>query len=144
MQSAQPSRALAELEQAVLDQIDEGSVIEFHRQLVRVPSVNPPGDVREAFGICEQVMREGGFSTTSVSDLDEMPNLIAAHGDGGGPTLCFNAHLDVVPIGERSAWTRNPFGAQIHDGRVYGRGAGHGWAGVGVIWYSLERKPCRQ
>lgn len=123
-------RSLADLEQSVLDQIDAESVIAFHRELVRVPSVNPPGDVREAVAVCDQVMRGNGFSTILVGDLDEMPNLIATYGNADGPTLCFNAHLDVVPIGERSAWTYDPFGAEIHDGRVYGRGAGDDKASV--------------
>ncbi len=123
-------RSLADLEQSVLDQIDAESVIAFHRELVRVPSVNPPGDVREAVALCDRVMRGNGFSTILVGDLDEMPNLIATYGNADGPTLCFNAHLDVVPIGERSAWTYDPFGAEIHDGRVYGRGAGDDKASV--------------
>lgn len=130
MATADSTRSLPELEQAVLDQINEEVVIAFHRDLVRAPSVNPPGDVREAFEICERKVREGGFSTISVGDLDEMPNLIATYGNDDGPTLCFNAHLDVVPIGERAAWTHDPFSAETHHGRVYGRGAGDDKASV--------------
>ncbi len=130
METGGSARSLAELEQAVLDQIDEEAVIAFHRELVRVPSVNPPGDVRDAFGICERAMREAGFDTMSVGDLEEMPNLVATYGNADDPTLCFNAHLDVVPVGEQSAWTYDPFGAEIHDGRIYGRGAGDDKASV--------------
>lgn len=130
MPAGKAGRNLNELEEAVLAAIDEDSVVAFHRALVRVPSVNPPGDVREAHTICDRAMREGGFATSSVGDLDEMPNLIATYGNADGPTLCFNAHLDVVPIGERSAWTYDPFAAELVDGRIYGRGAGDDKASV--------------
>jgi succinyl-diaminopimelate desuccinylase len=130
VKSKELSRSLAALEEEVLEKIDEESVIAFHQNLVRVPSVNPPGDVRDAVALCDRAMQDSGFSTLLVGDLEEMPNLIATYGNTDGPTLCFNAHLDVVPIGERAAWKYDPFGAEIHDGRIYGRGAGDDKASV--------------
>lgn len=121
---------LHELEEAVLAAIDPDEVIEFHRSLVRIPSINPPGDVREAVGYTEATLKREGFETSQVSDLEIMPNLLASYGPATGPTLAFNAHLDVVPIGERSAWKFDPFGAEIHEGRIYGRGAGDDKASV--------------
>jgi acetylornithine deacetylase/succinyl-diaminopimelate desuccinylase family protein len=118
------------LEDRVLDQIDQDAVLALHAALVRVPSVNPPGDVRDAFAVVEQATREAGFATRSVGDREEMPNLIATYGNADGPTLCFNSHYDVVPIGERSAWSHDPWSAEIVDGRVYGRGAGDAKASV--------------
>jgi len=59
-----------------------------------------------------------------------MPNMIARLGNDSGPELCFNAHVDVVPTGERSSWTHDPFGADLVDGRIYGRGAGDDKASV--------------
>jgi acetylornithine deacetylase/succinyl-diaminopimelate desuccinylase family protein len=44
-------------------------------------------------------------------------------GSGGGRSLAFNAHIDVVPVGDGSAWSQEPFGGAIVDGRLYGRGA---------------------
>ena len=58
------------------------------------------------------------------------PNIVAEWGTGDGPVLCFNAHLDVVPIGDERAWTHPPFEADIEGGRVYGRGAGDDKASV--------------
>jgi acetylornithine deacetylase/succinyl-diaminopimelate desuccinylase family protein len=118
------------LEDRVLDQIDQDAVLALHAALVRVPSVNPPGDVRDAFAVVEQATREAGFATRSVGDREEMPNLIATYGNAAGPTLCFNSHYDVGPIGERSAWSHDPWSAEIVDGRVYGRGAGDAKASV--------------
>lgn len=121
---------LTEAQQAVLSHISEDEVIAFHRKLVRIPSVNPPGDVREAIAVCESTLAAEGFETRLVSKVDIMPSLIASIGNDDGSVLAFNAHLDVVPIGERSAWTHEPFGAEIEDGKIYGRGAGDDKASV--------------
>lgn len=109
---------------AVLKQIDRDELVAFHRSLVQIPTVNPPGDVREACAVCEAKVAGAGFSTRLVVKDESKPNLIAEFGQDTKPQLCLNAHLDVVPIGDRSAWRFDPFGAEIHDGRIYGRGAG--------------------
>lgn len=121
---------LTKYERRVLSAIDEKAVIAFHGGLVRIPTVNPPGDVRQAIAYCETPLKEAGFTTQVVSTDEIMPNLIAEFGPTGGPVLGFNAHVDVVPIGERSAWRHDPFGAEIEDGRIYGRGAGDDKASV--------------
>src|SRR3712207_4154061 len=121
-----------EREQAerVLAQIDQDETIAFLQSLVRVPSVNPPGDVREAIRLCEEKLKEAGFATKVVGPTPELANLVATLGGNGGPRLAFNAHVDVVPIGEEAAWTHAPFGGEIDGGRVYGRGAGDDKASV--------------
>ncbi|HEV2128916.1 MAG TPA: M20 family metallopeptidase [Thermomicrobiales bacterium] len=124
------SARFRELEERVLAQIDQEEVIAFHRSLVQERTVNPPGDVREAFAICEETVRKDGFATKQVGDHDLMPNLVAIWGDAGGPTLCFNSHYDVVPTGEESAWNHDPWAAGIVEGRIYGRGAGDAKASV--------------
>ncbi|MGH2617100.1 MAG: M20 family metallopeptidase [Thermomicrobiales bacterium] len=115
---------------AVLAAIDPEETIAFLRELVRSPSVNPPGDVSEAAAICTRPLAEAGFAVRALAHAPGKPNIIAEWGPEAGPTLCFNAHLDVVPIGDESAWTKPPFGAEIVDGRVYGRGAGDDKASV--------------
>lgn len=124
------SNGLTELQRTVLREIVNDEVIQFHRELVRIPSVNPPGDVREAIAACERPLTAAGFVTEHVQDDETMPNLVARFGNDEGPELCFNAHVDVVPTGERSAWTYDPFGAELIDGRIYGRGAGDDKASV--------------
>jgi acetylornithine deacetylase/succinyl-diaminopimelate desuccinylase family protein len=113
----------------VLAQIDQDEVVAFLRKIVQTPTVNPPGDVRAAIDICAETLDEVGFRTGTVSLDPTKPNLLAELGNGG-PILCFNAHLDVVPIGERSLWKHDPFGGDVADGRVYGRGAGDDKASV--------------
>jgi succinyl-diaminopimelate desuccinylase len=115
---------------AVLAAIDPEETITFLRDLVRVPSVNPPGDVSEAATICRQPLDEAGFDVQVSSHGPGKDNLIATWGTGEGPVLCFNAHLDVVPIGDERAWSHLPFGGELDGGRVYGRGAGDDKASV--------------
>ena len=120
----------AEDAERVLAAIDQEETIAFLRGLVRVPSVNPPGDVVDAIAFCEGPLREGGFATKTVSLEPTKPSLIAEYGADDGPILCFNAHVDVVPTGEETAWVHPPFAADLVDGRVYGRGAGDDKASV--------------
>ncbi|MBW3632841.1 MAG: M20 family metallopeptidase [Chloroflexi bacterium] len=115
---------------AVLAAIDPEETVTFLRELVRSPSVNPPGDVSEAAAVCKQPLVAAGFAVRSLEHAPGKPNIVAEWGTGDGPTLCFNAHLDVVPTGDELAWTHPPFAAEIADGRVYGRGAGDDKASV--------------
>lgn len=114
----------------VLAQINEDEVVAFLQELVRIPSVNPPGDVRAAIAAVQEKLTPEGFTAEIIAAEEEKPNIVARLERGEGPTLLFNAHVDVVPIGEEAAWTYPPFGAEIHDGRVYGRGAGDDKASV--------------
>ncbi len=114
----------------VLAQINDQEVTEFLQGLVRIPSVNPPGDVRDGMKYCADKLAEVGFEIEYITQEEEKPNLLASKSDGDGPTLLFNAHIDVVPTGDENNWTHPPFGAEIHDGKVYGRGAGDDKASV--------------
>jgi len=100
-------------------------------ELVRVPSENPPG--RDYRLVCELVgerLRRRGFAVEYVraegalADSDAHPrwNVIARYDSGRpGPTVHFNSHVDVVAPGR--GWSRDPFGGEVVDGRVYGRGS---------------------
>ncbi|MDI3339108.1 MAG: M20 family metallopeptidase [Sphaerobacter sp.] len=114
----------------VLAHIDPDEVVAFLQALVRIPSVNPPGDVRAAIDHCRATLSAAGFGIEVVAAEEDKPNLLARLDAGAGPVLLWNAHVDVVPTGEESAWTYPPFGAEIHDGRIYGRGAGDDKASV--------------
>jgi succinyl-diaminopimelate desuccinylase len=116
--------------QAILSAIDAEETIAFLRELVRVPSVNPPGNVTAAVEVCQQPLHDAGFTIRVLPHASGKPNLVAEWGPEDGPLLCFNAHLDVVPVGEERAWAHPPFAAEIAGGRVYGRGAGDDKASV--------------
>jgi succinyl-diaminopimelate desuccinylase len=89
--------------------------------LVRCPSVTP--DEGGALVLLEQMLSDAGFACTRV-DRGETANLFARWGaKGHARSFGFNGHTDVVPIGQRADWTRDPFGGELADGRLWGRGA---------------------
>jgi acetylornithine deacetylase/succinyl-diaminopimelate desuccinylase family protein len=107
---------------AVLAGIDEGAAARCLADLVRIPTVNPPGDEAPLAAHVAERLEALGFSVRLDEVLPGRPNLIARlHGRAGSPTLLFNTHMDVVAPG--AGWTRDPFAAEVVDGRLYGRGA---------------------
>ncbi len=92
--------------------------------LIRCPSVTP--DDCGALAALEDALKPLGFdchrlpfSQAGAADVD---NLYARLGTSG-PNFCFAGHTDVVPVGDPSAWSHDPFGAEVIDGTLYGRGA---------------------
>src|SRR3546814_3081371 len=61
-------------------------------------------------------------SDVCSSDLPDIDNLYARIGSGS-PHFCFAGHTDVVPVGDVDAWTVDPFGGEIRNGQLFGRGA---------------------
>lgn len=95
--------------------------IELTAQLVRCPSITP----REAgaLQLLETLLTTAGFECTRI-DRNGTPNLFARWGrNGNGRSFGFNGHTDVVPVGDEKAWNVDPFGAEIKDGWLYGRGS---------------------
>jgi len=121
---------LRELRTAVDDIEDEA--VAFLRKLVRTPSVNPPGDYTDVLDLLREQYEGYGWDVEvawAPDDLlDELdldhprPNVLATATEGDGPTIALNAHIDTVPV-QKEAWSYDPFGAEVDDGRLYGRGA---------------------
>lgn len=105
--------------------------VDLTARLVRCPSVTP--DEGGALVLLEEVLSEAGFDCTRV-DRNGTSNLYARWGrKGANRTFGFNGHTDVVPIGDAAAWTVDPFGAEIKDGFLYGRGATDMKSGVAAF-----------
>ena len=99
--------------------------------LIRCPSVTP--EEGGALVLLEELLRGAGFDCTRV-DRGGVSNLFARWGDKGhGRTFGFNGHTDVVPVGDAAAWTHAPFGAEVIDGVLYGRGATDMKSGVAAF-----------
>lgn len=96
---------------------EQGACTEFLRDLVRTPSFS--GQEGELAQRVAGELRKVGFSQVY---RDRIGNVIGRAG-GAGNKLLFNAHMDTVGIGNPAAWQRDPFGAEIVDGVLYGRGA---------------------
>lgn len=100
-------------------------------ELVRCPSVTPAD--AGALDILHDLLSEAGFACT-WADRGGIRNLFARWGDKGHPcTFGFNGHTDVVPVGDAAAWTKSPFGAEVADGIMYGRGTTDMKSGVAAF-----------
>lgn len=99
--------------------------------LVRCDSVTPKEG--GALVLLERVLSEAGFACTRV-DRGGVSNLFARWGaKGHEKSFGFNGHTDVVPVGDAAAWTVDPFGAEIKDGYLWGRGATDMKSGVAAF-----------
>ena len=99
--------------------------------LIRCPSVTP--EEAGALVLLEQVLADAGFDCTRV-DRGVTSTLYARWGKkGANRAFGFNGHTDVVPVGDRAKWTRDPFGAEVVDGWMYGRGATDMKSGVAAF-----------
>lgn len=95
--------------------------VELTAALVRCQTITPKEG--GALELLVDVLTAAGFDCTRV-DRNGTPNLFARWGPRGHPrSLGFNGHTDVVPVGNADAWTVDPFGGVIRDGRIWGRGA---------------------
>ncbi|TDT73738.1 succinyldiaminopimelate desuccinylase [Litoreibacter halocynthiae] len=105
--------------------------VDLTAALVRCASVTPVEG--GALVALETLLSEAGFDCTRV-DRGEVSNLYARWGDKGhGRSFGFNGHTDVVPLGDEAAWTMDPFGAEIKDGFLYGRGSTDMKSGVAAF-----------
>ena len=105
--------------------------VDLTAQLVRCASVTP--EEGGALQLLERLLADAGFSCTRV-DRNGIANLYARWGDKKATrSFGFNGHTDVVPVGDAEAWTADPFGAEIRDGQLWGRGATDMKSGVAAF-----------
>jgi len=113
----------------VLERISADEVVELTRALVRIPSVYRPGDptATEArvAGFVEAWLRAEGFTVEVQEVAPGRPNVIGWIGEKtpGARSLLLEGHTDVVTEGAASEWSWAPFGGELVNGRIYGRGA---------------------
>jgi succinyl-diaminopimelate desuccinylase len=108
---------LAEIER------DRDEIVEFFRGFVRVKSPNPPGDTRDVAAYVSDFLTKQGLDFRTVAPKEEFPNLIASfEAARPGRHLVLNGHMDVFPV-DPTGWTKDPWGGELVDGKIYGRGA---------------------
>ncbi len=99
------------------------SVAELTQELIRFDTTNPPGNEAECIAHLERLLRDAGLQTVMAGASDARPNLVARlAGRGEAPPLLLQGHVDVVTTAGQ-AWTHQPFGGEVVDGHVWGRGA---------------------
>lgn len=124
----------------------KGELVDFTSALVRVPTVNPPGD---AYADCARLMGDRLARFRFAVDYlaaEGRPEHTRAYprvnvvgfrrGRNDRPAVHLNGHLDVVPAG--AGWTVDPFAGVVRDGRIYGRGTCDMKAGIAAAVYAAE------
>jgi succinyl-diaminopimelate desuccinylase len=125
-------------------------LVELLQALIRIPTVNPPGEHYEDFVSEFQTRLDALGYTTAIHRVPEAdlptlapqgeglprPNLLATLKHGNGPTIHLNGHYDVVPVG--NDWTTDPFGGELIDGWIYGRGAADMKSGLAAQVIAVE------
>ncbi len=132
----------------VIDEIDRAvdEIVSFTRDLVRVPTINPPG---EAYEPCARLIgdRLRGFDfeveyltaegRPEHSSRYPRTNVVGGRrGAGRGPVIHLNGHTDVVPAGD--GWTVDPFSGLVKDGKIFGRGVCDMKAGIAAAVFAAE------
>jgi succinyl-diaminopimelate desuccinylase len=122
--------------------IDVDALVAFTRELVRIPSVFDPArglDEAPAAELVEAQMRAFGWSPRVDLVAAGRPNVVATiEGDRPGRTLLFEGHTDVVTEGDEDLWSVDPFGAELRDGRIYGRGSADMKSGVAAMLFATD------
>ena len=132
-------------------------IVQVIQDLVRTPSQNTPPDGAER--ACQEYVADYLRRTGLVIDMyepDKVPGLVEhpafwpgrhytgrpnvssmLEGKGGGRSLLLTGHMDTVPVGD-NIWSKSPWGADIHDGRMYGLGTIDMKGAMGARWFSAK------
>ena len=108
------------------------SALEITRDIVRMDTRNPPGREVECAHYLGDLLSAAGIEVSYYEFAPERTSLVAVlRGEGGNgkKPLCFGGHIDVVPLGAKE-WSVDPFGAEIVDGKLFGRGTTDMKAGI--------------
>ena len=103
--------------------VDPAQVLAFAQALIAAPSENPGGTEDQAAAVAAEILTGLGARVEIVRGDAGRPSVVATLGNGDGPSLAWNGHLDVVPAGSPDTWDHPPFQGVVQDGRLIGRGA---------------------
>jgi len=122
-----------------LDPAHRDGLVALLQRLIQFPTEDPPGREIEMARFMYETTQEMGM----ISQIDEFrpgrANVIARiKGNGTKPGLVFSAHFDTMPTGTK-AWTYPPFGGEVHDGKIYGRGASDMKSGMAAMLIAAQQ-----
>lgn len=112
---------------------DKEALLSFLRDIIHIPS--PSTKER---GVVERVAEEMKRVGFAEAFIDEVGNVVGRIGSGGGKRLLYAAHTDTVGIGDPSAWSRDPYGAEVEGSVLYGRGAADNKGALAAMIYGAK------
>lgn len=131
----------ATLKQTVLSAIDarQEEAVALLRELIRIPSPNPPGDEKRVANYCSAYLRNLGLSVDEYEPaVNRVSNIARVAGTTHKPVLLFNSHLDTFNPGDLENWKYPPFDARVVDGTIWGIGAKNMKAGLAASMFVVK------
>ena len=125
-------------EKDLIGKVKEAEVVGICRDLVRLQSVNPPGSELAAAEYVAAALKKCGVGAELVKHSDTRASVLARlKGQGKEPALFYNGHLDTVPVGAEK-WRHDPFGGEIAEGKIWGRGAADMKGGLAAMMAAMK------
>ena len=120
-------------------------VVALTQEMVRIPSVNPKFEKKQGLNNEAQVaelvrdrLKSGGFDTESWEVFPDRPNVVGKLEGDEDRSLILCGHIDTVPVGNKANWTVDPFGGEIREGKLFGRGTVDMKAGLAACIAAVE------
>ena len=128
------------LEKEILEKMDIEKMIAYGQRLIRSRSVNPPADYSEISQIAFEEQKRAGLEVAFFEGHPGKKNVfgLIRGSDPGGEVLCLSGHMDVVASGDEKAWKYPPFNGEIHENRIWGRGASDIKCALAAQLYALD------
>jgi acetylornithine deacetylase len=141
------------IERAALDAIDRDALLALTASLVAIPSLDAAGESQAQEHVAAALRGIGAEVDRWDIDLDtlrgherysaeveraEAVGVVGTVGGGSGRHLLLDGHVDVVPVGDRTQWTDDPFAPRVRDGHLYGRGACDMKAGLAAAIHAVD------
>jgi len=134
------SRLQTEAERSVATYVASRTdeILEFACDLIRTPSVNPPGnEVAVSAVILDRLARLGVEDARVLGVMEDRPNVMATvDGSRPGRTMMLSGHIDTKPAGNMDEWTTDPWEPTIRDGKLVGLGSGDMKAAIAAMTYA--------
>jgi len=122
----------------LLSLFKEAEVVKFCQELVRIKSVNPPGDELQAAEYVASVLKKLGLEVELIKHSPTRASVLARlKSSRKKPGLLYNGHLDTVPVGAEE-WIHEPFRADVAEGKIWGRGTADMKGGLAVIMVAAK------
>ena len=126
--------------QNYFDYIDDDELRTFFSDAVKIPSINPPGNEAPMVQYIENFLQANKIEYERIPVEGNRCDIVArVRGKTGENSIIFTGHMDVVPVSdeERGRWNFDPFGAEIRDGVLYGRGSSDMKSGLTAALYAM-------
>ena len=117
-------------------------VVELLQALIRIDTVNPPGNETEAAEALQSYLARNGVVSELLARTPDRANLVARLPGGGGPSLLLMAHTDTV-LADPEEWEHDPWSGDLVDGEIWGRGALDMKGHLAVAAVAVIRRPPR-